>query len=179
MILTDRQWDVVDRIDGWLWRDEADLLYRLARPPWCELGSWRGRSTHVLGYTGHGYAVDTWNGSREHNAEQTTGVYSDWQRNTRRLHVTPLRGDYRKMAHLVPGELTLLFIDHEHTYRAVVDAFDLYAPKVRSGGHIVIHDGVGDDDWWPEVRIAANHVSDDPFVVRRADVGRCAVFVCQ
>jgi predicted O-methyltransferase YrrM len=54
----------------------------------------------------------------------------------------------------------LLFIDGDHSYEGVKRDFELYAPLVRPGGIVALHDILADSDWegsdvdrlWAEVR---------------------------
>ena len=42
--------------------------------------------------------------------------------------------------HGVPDEIDVLFIDSSHEYRETCNEFELYWPKVRPGGTILLHD---------------------------------------
>jgi len=64
-----------------------------------------------------------------------------------RQTVVPMRGDSRlqetrdMVSHLLAGrELDLLLIDGDHSYEAVSRDLELYAPMVREGGIIALHD---------------------------------------
>ncbi|HSE45230.1 MAG TPA: class I SAM-dependent methyltransferase [Gemmatimonadales bacterium] len=98
----------------------------------------------MLGAAGHdGWCID-------HFAEGNTpgewrnNLPADWQ------HVRLICADLTCVPEKVPGNLALLHLDADHSYRATKLAFDLYAHKVRPGGHMVIHDA------WPTLEAAYN-----------------------
>lgn len=132
VLLTDEQWAKIDKIPGWLTRNEADLLYELCQSPWCEIGCWRGRSASVLALKGAGWAVDHF----ENEAKEEFLAF------TKELDITLLASDFRDAANVV-GEVRLLHLDADHSYQATKSAFNLYAPKLARGGFLVIHDA------WP------------------------------
>lgn len=140
-------WERADRIEGWLTREEADLLYRYARAPWCEIGTYKGRSATVLTAKGHGYCVDLfeeWYAVRNGDLGRFSGPHC----------ATLVKGDFRDVADQVPDGLEFLYLDADHSYEGTRDAWKLYAPKVKLGGHIAIHDALelhpGELEW-PEV----------------------------
>jgi cephalosporin hydroxylase len=63
--------------------------------------------------------------------------------------VTVLPYKYRGASAMVPDDLSLVFLDADHSYEATREAFLLYAPKVEQGGHVAFHDAKGDG--WPGV----------------------------
>lgn len=133
-------WERADAIEGWLYQDEAELLHRLNTGRWCEIGCWKGRSTVVLAAPGRfGYAIDHFKGSPEHGSVQT---FSEFQRNTAGLNIGVLRGRFQDM-HRHVGPVDLLHLDGDHSYGATLEAFRLYASKVKVGGHVVFHDAWG------------------------------------
>jgi predicted O-methyltransferase YrrM len=82
----------------------------------------------------HGGGYPTWK----------TAVYRRFTRPGQRLHL--LRGDSHAPAlrdqvrALVDGPVDLLFLDGDHTFGGVKRDFTLYAPLVRQGGIIGLHD---------------------------------------
>lgn len=137
--LTDSEWAEIDRIPGWLSKDEADLLYELCQSPWCEVGSWVGRSVNVLAKKGPGWAVEWFKG----NPESFPISRVEFLGNTQGLDFTLVDGDFRKAADRV-GELRFLHLDADHSYEGTKKAFDLYSPKLARGCFLVLH------DVWPE-----------------------------
>lgn len=133
-------WDEIDKIEGWLSLAEADQLHRLCNGTWCEIGSWKGKSTRVLAQNQKGYAIDTFKGSSEHGPNIDT--LAAFKKNTEPVkdNITILPEDYKTAVGKVIKPIQLLFLDAEHTYEATKEALELYLPMVRKGGVIVIHD---------------------------------------
>jgi predicted O-methyltransferase YrrM len=135
-------WARADVIEGWLTRPEAELLARLNVGTWCEIGSYKGRSTIVLALTGDfGYAIDWFQGTPRDIGEADTldefWANLDGIRNRRFIVIAERHED---AAREVPPALDLLFLDGDHSFEATASAFSLYAPKVKVGGHVVLHD---------------------------------------
>ena len=73
-------------------------------------------------------------------ADDTT--FADFLRNTARFRhfLVPHRGPAAEQAASVPGGLDLLFIDGDHAYEAAASDLAHYAPKLRPGGVLAMHD---------------------------------------
>jgi hypothetical protein len=149
--LTEYQWGQAERIQGWLGKGEAAFLFSLANGPWCEVGCWKGRSTVVLAQTHHeGYAVDSFKGSSAPDPTAGGGTYDEFMANIGPYtNVTVLPYKMRGAAAMVPDDLSLVFLDADHSYEETFQAFQLYAPKVEQGGHVAFHDAKGGG--WPGV----------------------------
>lgn len=183
-MLTDEEWAVIDAIEGWLFREEAELLARLSVSPWCEVGAWKGRSTRVLARGGHGWVVDWFKGSSEHPAG--TDTREEFYDNTFDLDITVLEMDYACAVPLIPTPIKLLYLDAEHTYEATREVFALFAPLVDDDGLVIIHDAWADDGGgkeggmtpWPGVTLFVRELIEDgsPFWENVENVARCAVF---
>lgn len=149
-VLTDAQWAKVDRIDGWLTREEADLLYGLCQGPWLEVGAWKGKSTTVLAETGHpGYVLDWFRGSPEH--DPSTWTLPEYAENIRPYpHVRTIVASIDDVSPQV-FRPTLIHLDADHSYEGTRDAFDKFA--AASSATVVFHDYkiFGGDDPWPGV----------------------------
>lgn len=132
-------WERAVTVPGWLLEDEGRLLFDLATEPWCEVGSWKGRSSVILGSKAPGHAVDMFrdNPRREYDL------------NTEGLPITVHHGRLENMADRVPEGLGLLFLDADHSFEATRTAFNLYAPKLRPGGIVVFHDALPGPGVWP------------------------------
>ncbi len=151
-------------IEGWLTEQQALVLAAAARDTRAgavvELGSWKGRSTAVLGLVCKGertvVAVDTFRGSASEidgpHAEAVQapdGVFPQWQANIGRLGlgntVEVLRGDLVVAASEWPSGrgIGLLFVDAEHTKEATVAAFRAWEPHLLPGATVIFHDA----DW--------------------------------
>ena len=168
--MTDEQWARAARCEGWYDRDEAELLFSLVDGVWCEIGCWEGRSTTVLAETDRpGFAIDWFRGSPESPPGDT---YAAFNRNLAGYkNVTVLPDRFENVHRSVP-HLNLLHLDGEHSYAATKAAFDLYAPKVRLGGHVAFHDAEGGH--YPEVEVFITEL--DPRWQRVASAGRLVVF---
>jgi hypothetical protein len=149
--LTEYQWAQAERIQGWLGKEEARFLFELCQGPWCEVGCWKGRSTVVLAQTHHpGWAVDSFEGSPAPDPTADGGTKPEFMENIGPYtNVTVLPYKYRGASAMVPDDLSLVFLDADHSYEATREAFLLYSPKVEQGGHVAFHDAKGDG--WPGV----------------------------
>lgn len=151
-VLTDEQWEKVDRIDGWLTREEADLLYGLCDGPWLEIGAWKGKSTTVLAETGHpGTVIDWFRGSPEHDRDTwTLPEYAENMRDYPHVRTCVLTAE--ECGGIYPDGRSLIHFDGDHSYEATAEAFDLYEFLLDEGGVAVFHDyRDGASDPWPGV----------------------------
>ena len=111
----------------------------------CEIGSYLGGSTGFLAAAaslrgGHVHAVDTWLNDAMPD-EPGVDTFDRFLQNTQALAhlITPHRGRAADVAHGVP-ELDLLFIDGDHSYEGARDDLLNYAPKLKPGGLLALHD---------------------------------------
>ena len=130
--------------------EERILLYRLAvdlprGTNLVEIGAYLGASACFLAAAareidGKLFCVDTW--QNDAMSEGTRDTYADFLHNTRMYArwITPLRGDSTTLAPSFNHQIDLLFIDADHSYQAVKADLAAWAPKVRSGGWVVMHD---------------------------------------
>lgn len=132
-MLPEAVWERMRIVDGWFTRMEADTLWdalvEAQGGPWCEVGAYKGRSTIVLGSGGPGTVVDSFR----------LGTRREFREATRGLPIRLLAHDMEDAAPKV-GEVSLLHLDGDHTYRGTKRAFELYGPKVVSGGFVAFHD---------------------------------------
>jgi predicted O-methyltransferase YrrM len=171
--VTDEQWAKAARIYGWFDKDEAEFLYPLVTGPWCEIGSFHGRSTTVLAETGYpGWAVDWHRGSPEH--PEGTDTYAEFVGNVGAYPNVEVLRMRLEDAEPHVGPLQLLFLDAEHTYDATKQAWNLYAPKVVRGGIVAVHDAAGGA--WPEVEQFAAEVRGNQNWCQYRTVNRLAAF---
>jgi predicted O-methyltransferase YrrM len=153
----------MDQTPGMITLRRGMYLYWLAyaTPPGdvIELGSWQGRSTIALAQacadTGNGvvHAVDTFKGNpgNEQSYVVSNPDLSDLERNFRenmrragladRVETYPMRSDEAApiLAEKV-GQARMIYIDAEHTYEAVAEELELYAPMVVPGGILCFDD---------------------------------------
>lgn len=142
-------------VEGWLSRDEAELLYRAARSAVAgaivEIGAYRGRSTLALALgsrDGAGltvYSVDphrpwTGPGGGEYGPADREAFYRNvlaagvaaWSR------LVGLQS--LEAARAIDGPLSLLFIDGDHTDQAVMQDVRAWAPKLAADGLLLMDD---------------------------------------
>jgi predicted O-methyltransferase YrrM len=153
--------DSVCSVDGWLTRQEASLLYDLAHNAdgdIAEIGSWQGRSTSALalgsmaGRKQTVYAIDPFIGpqmlARSTSLDNSpTGIECSPERLRKNLDAVGVNGLVRIVPKQsqdalgdVPLDLSLLFIDGAHDYESVCRDIDLYMPRVKMGGFVILHD---------------------------------------
>ena len=155
---------IMAEIDGWLTPKEGRLLYLLARA--CtgrgvivEIGAWKGRSTVCLARGARAgrrpplFAVDPHTGSPEHRASGgAVDTAGEFAANLARAGVgdvvVPLVQTSEDAARTLREPVELIFIDGAHEYEAVERDFDLWFPKIVTGGVMAFHDSSG----WPGVR---------------------------
>lgn len=152
-------------IDGWLSVDEAIALYELARalpdeqPVAVEIGSWMGKSSICLasGLAGKRVprlcCIDPFDASGD---DTSAGIYGDRARRVGgRLReafeanlcaagvrdvVEVMQGRSHEHADKWETPIDLLFLDGDHGYDAVKRDVVEWAPKVRPGGFLALHD---------------------------------------
>lgn len=151
------------KIGGWLHDDEARVLFDLAKVsegPIVELGSYMGKSIICLGWgsrLGAGYPV--------HSVDPHVGVpnpeYGKWESGSTGTFphlikaiqyadlgqiVTPHKMTSLQAVELFEDEsLGLVYIDGDHDL--ATQDFDLWYPKVKSGGYILLHDSSSSGGW--------------------------------
>jgi len=121
------------QIEGWM--DEHDLIWLAEKASRystiCEIGSWQGRSTRALAdnTTGMIWAIDHWNGSKEHrthNWEDRDWCYKSFQNNLSdhisSARVIPQRMHSLKAANFFSKSsvrFQMVFIDASHDYKSI------------------------------------------------------------
>ena len=154
-------------IEGWLTVDEAIALFELSRalpnenPLAVEIGSWQGKSSVCLASglsgkfrprlccidpfdaTGDDASAGTYD-ARAQNLD--TGLRGTFEANLRDAglrHVVDVRqGTSHQHASGWREPIDLLFLDGDHSYEAVKQDVLDWAPKVRQGGYLALHDVV-------------------------------------
>ncbi len=142
-------------IDGWMgdceleWlADQAQRCQRIV-----EVGAWMGRTTVALAENTNGtmYAVDTWEGSEEHQ-EELKGKPEDWlfeqfRANTRHLrNVIPCQGSSTYWAcyfgHVLEmnWKVDMIFLDAAHDYANVKADILAWRPLLAPQGLLCGHD---------------------------------------
>lgn len=147
---------LAEGVKGWLTDGEGALLYDFARR--CtgrgaivEIGSWHGRSTIYLAKGSEAgarvpvYAVDPHTGSPEHHDRYgDVWTFDVFKANIARAGVgdlvRPLVMTSEDAARQFDGPVELLFIDGDHAYEAVRSDWELWSPRLVTGGWVVLHD---------------------------------------
>ena len=149
----------LDGVEGWLTLDQARALHDAAHPlvagqQVVEIGSFRGRSTTVLGLTaGEGVqvvAIDPHAGNDRgpneldgYAAEAATD-HDVFLANLERAGIAGRVRHLRAFSHDaladVDGDIDVLFIDGAHRYRPALDDVRQWGARVPIGGTLLIHD---------------------------------------
>ncbi len=148
--------------DGMMTPQERLAIYRLAydcpvEGDHVELGAWKGLTTCYLAAArrargrGQVFAVDTFEGTREHNTQYASiGNYDGstlpafkafLSRAGLDAEVTPYVGYTTEMAKRhADRPVAFLLIDADHSYEGVKADFETWFPLVAPGGTVVFHD---------------------------------------
>jgi predicted O-methyltransferase YrrM len=139
----------VENVDGFLSKNEGELLYRLAlksKGPIVEIGSYKGKSTIYLAYGSKDsnnqkvYAIDTFEGG----VDLETNTYKSFTKNIKNAGigdiVTPIIGSSDDVAKTWNKEIGLLWIDGSHEYKYVKNDFINWSPHLADFGFIAFHD---------------------------------------
>jgi len=173
-------------VDGWLTVDEAIALFELARslpdeePLAVEIGSWQGKSSICLarGLAGKTRprlcCIDPFDASGDAESAGMydsraqgldSGLRSAFEANLRDAglrHVVDVRqGRSDEQAPSWQLPIDLLFLDGDHSYGACKRDFVDWAPKVRAGGYLAMHDVVHPVHTGPR-RVVDELVRSDP-----------------
>jgi glycosyltransferase involved in cell wall biosynthesis len=154
-------------IEGWMTALELDFLHEEAKKhkSICEIGSWKGRSTHALltGTSGYVTAVDHFKGSDDvkdkTNALGASGdVYAQFMKNVGHLNnLEVVRKPSLEAAVEIMDKYDMVFIDALHTYEGV--KADIEAWKDKAEVVLCGHDYC---DAWPEVKRAVDEAFGQP-----------------
>jgi MMP 1-O-methyltransferase len=148
------------KIDGWLSDNEALGLYHIAgKLPRdavvVEIGTWKGKSTYCISRglrSGKIHAIDPFNadagldfGSQKEYAEKkgVEDLLVNFNDTMKRFGVdkkTVAKKGYSTEFHKDFDKIDFLFIDGDHSIDGCKTDFDLYSPKIVSGGFIAFHD---------------------------------------
>jgi len=156
-----RTWPNIDDVRGWLFREEAYLLFKAAQicqPPSSivEIGSYEGRSTAALANgaksTVEIFAIDPHTGDKtEVESGQKIDTFEAFLNNMKNYpHVVPIRQfsvDAVSIVKLKIQNVGLLFIDGWHSEEAVSEDIKSWIPLCAPQTTVIF------DDWYkPEVR---------------------------
>ncbi|MBL8727332.1 MAG: class I SAM-dependent methyltransferase [Planctomycetes bacterium] len=192
-------------IDGWLTVDEAITLYELAlalpheHPVAVEIGCWQGKSSVCIARglrrknAPRLCCIDPFDASGDaasanQYADRSSGLDNQlravFEQNLSHAGVRDIveirQGFSHERAATWSGAIDLLFLDGDHGYDAVARDVADWAPHVRPGGYLVMHDVVHPVHQGPR-RVVDERILVDPkwvdrryvdsmFVARRAAV---------
>lgn len=140
---------VLRNIEGHLLETEARLLHTLARGTVVELGSYRGRSTCMLGlgvlaHGGHVYAIDAHLDYRDHDAVFGADDSGAKLRNLVAAGVEDVVRIIHMRSELAvrywAEPIDLLFIDADHSEQGCRSDFMRWSLHVKEGGRVAFHD---------------------------------------
>jgi predicted O-methyltransferase YrrM len=151
--------DAVSDVDGWMTPAQARLLWRSAQAvpaegQIVEIGSFRGRSTIVLGRAAPPDAVVVAiepHGGNDRGPQELEGFEEEaaedhrvFTANLEAAGVAERVHHVRKWSDVAHGDVTggidLLYIDGAHRYRPALDDIRRWGLRVRPGGTMLIHD---------------------------------------
>lgn len=122
-------------IVGMLIREEVEWLHQTAHEmsSIVEIGSYRGRSTYALcaGCQGIVYAVDPFEANFH---QEVRDVFDDFAENLKAFeNLLPVIKTSQEAANsaIIPAIVDMVFIDADHSYRAVLDDLRLWEPRAR------------------------------------------------
>ena len=170
MSRTDDLLSLAERVKGFMPRNEGLALYEhalllgqaRASGTWLEVGAWCGKSAVYLGAAAEStgsvlYSLDHHHGSEENQAgwehfdeslidpfDARLNTLPIWQRTIADAQleetVVGLVGPSQVVARHFSQPLDLLFIDGGHGAAVAWADYELWTPKVRTGGLLMIHD---------------------------------------
>jgi len=158
--------DLTDRLNTNNWFDYSYFYEYLAQlddiKTVVEVGSWKGHSiTHLAKQMLLNnkkfklFCVDIWNEWEFHTEFNNTtqhellkdvrNSYEIFQENLKLAgvtdHITAIKLESLKaVGKFNDGEVDCVFLDADHSYKAVIDDIDAWMPKIRSGGILAGHD---------------------------------------
>jgi precorrin-6B methylase 2 len=151
--------DRLDGVDGWLTLDQARLLYDAAvsltpGQQVVEIGSFRGRSTTVLGLAaapGVGVVAIDPHAGNDRGPNEIEGFVAEaasdhevFRANLERAGIADRVRHVRAFSHdalaSVEGDIDVLFIDGAHRYGPALDDVRRWGARVPTGGTMLIHD---------------------------------------
>lgn len=147
------------KIDGWLTDNEAVGLYGIARQMpkkavVVEIGSWQGKSTFCISKglkSGKLYAIDPFNADAGLDVDSQEAylkkgaidLLESFEKNMAKYGTKQniiVRKGYSQQFHEDFNQIDFLFIDGDHSVEGCRSDFEMYSPKISSGGFIAFHD---------------------------------------
>ena len=165
--------DVWDNIKGFMDRDEAKRLYRIAlkasgNGPVLEIGSYCGKSAYIIGSACKKnnailYSIDHHKGSEEQQPNEEyfdpdlfdpeisrVNTFPFFRETIRRTSlentVVPIVADSSTAGKMWGTPISMLFIDGGHSFEAVHTDYLTWACHIKTHGFLVIHDIFNDPE---------------------------------
>lgn len=154
MVITQKQYTPDDNsIEGWLSKNESLLLYLLAKSSpgnIVEIGSWKGKSTVVLGQAvkenGRGvvYAIDPHKGEYGLMNGKLLPTFVEFRKNIKNAGLENFVKPLVKTSQIANKnwhkDISLLFIDGLHDPENALLDYRLWNKYIIDNGYIVLHD---------------------------------------
>jgi hypothetical protein len=152
-----------EEIYGWFDKDNQDFYKKVVDTHnngdiFVEVGCYRGKSTVCMAVNIANsakqipfYAVDTWEGSEEHQEGQSfadldvvnKNLYEVFLKNIKRVenYITPIREFSIEAAkRFTNNSLAFVYLDASHDYENVKNDIDAWYPKIKKNGMLAGHD---------------------------------------
>lgn len=141
----------VDKIDGWMGSSDCETIYRyasLVKGTIVEIGAHMGRSTVLMALSSPESKVITIDPFKDTIFGPVSGeeVRKRFYENVEGLNITCIESTSKKAHRGWNKEIDLLLIDGDHLYEAVKTDIRLWAPHVKKGSYVLIHDYY----FWPQ-----------------------------
>lgn len=151
-------WKQFELIQGWLTPQEGELLIKYCVSPWLEIGTWKGKSTYLLGTTGEGTTIDWFKGSNEGaQLPYELPELEEVEKTLSGLPVTIINSDSKQVSW--KNNISFLFLDGDHTYCGVRTDYDKFSPYLSRKGYLALHDvAVKNRDPYPGVTTLYNQL---------------------
>ncbi len=140
------------QFEGWLGDLEADILFSISAGltgAGCivEIGSWCAKSLSVItagaikgGFKNKIYSIDPFLTSKDEPNGKYETFFNNLTLNGIENRITHIKEKSQIAGQNFNDKIEFIFIDGFHKYEAVKKDFELFYPKVLSGGYIAIHD---------------------------------------
>lgn len=144
----ERAVEIAWKVPGLYRKDEARFLYRLARRKgsFVELGCWMGRSTAILLQAAKqwGAGVTSVDPFVHIPTQGTQASAERWRSNLKKVGLEPptlleMTSDAAAAVYKTK-DVALVFIDADHSEKAVASDLAKWTPKIKVGGVVALHD---------------------------------------
>jgi MMP 1-O-methyltransferase len=158
-VVIENAWQAAKDVPGFLGENEARFLGLLAacipaRGAMVEIGSFKGRSTVMLGRVAAHYGLGPVVSIDPHTHNLTTGAdssalpstYEEFEASLSKAgvseHVEIHKAFSTEVSRGWDREIRFLWIDGDHTYEGAKSDFDGFFPFLASGGVVALHDAL-------------------------------------